>query len=121
LKIALNPQSDRPKSQAKSDRLKYPHCHHIGDRPSINQQNQTAIAPNLSTKRSPKIFTLSPTSDRPSTNQHHQTAIAPNPQSDRLNIHTFHHASDRPSTIQQHQTAIAPNLSTKRSPKISTL
>jgi hypothetical protein len=36
-----------PKSQSQSDRLKYPYIHHTTDRPSTNQQQQTAIASNI--------------------------------------------------------------------------
>ncbi|MFN9760927.1 MAG: hypothetical protein ACK59J_10155 [Pseudanabaena sp.] len=44
--------------------LKHPYFHHTSDRLPTNQQHQIAIAPNLITKRSPKISILSQISDR---------------------------------------------------------
>jgi len=67
-----------PLISSQSDRLKHPYFHNTSDRPSTNQQHQTAIAPNLIKQRSPKISTLSAHKRSPSTNQQHQTAIAPN-------------------------------------------
>ncbi|MFN4795249.1 MAG: hypothetical protein ACK6CP_23010, partial [Pseudanabaena sp.] len=60
---------------------------------STNQQRQTAIAPNLITKRSPKISILPPHKRSPLNNQQHQTAIAPNliQKAIAQNIPTFTH------------------------------